>query len=89
MTVHIIKNFAIFLQITSNIYDKKYRAKAFQEIFQRINITKQKQIKGQYTVLNNPNNPIILNNAFNQQAYQFTSHMEIYCKEKHNIFLFI
>ena len=66
-----------------NIKENKNTTKDLQEMFQGLNITKQKQqLKRQYTVPNNPNNNIINDNTFNQQAYPTMSQMETYCKEK-------
>ena len=68
-----------------NIKENKNTTKDLQEMFQGLNITKQKQqLKRQYTVPNNPNNNIINDNTFNQQAYPTMSQMETYCKEKSN-----
>ena len=68
-----------------NIKENKNTTKDLQEMFQGLNITKQKQqLKRQYTVPNNPNNNIINDNTFNQQAYPTISQMETYCKEKSN-----
>ena len=68
-----------------NIKENKNTTKDLQEMFQGLNITKQKQqLKRQYTVPNNPNNNIINDNTFNQQAYPSMSQMETYCKEKSN-----
>ena len=68
-----------------NIKENKNTTKDLQEMFQGLNITKQKQqLKRQYTVPNNPNNNIINDNIFNQQAYPTMSQMDTYCKEKSN-----
>ena len=68
-----------------NIKENKNTTKDLQEMFQGLNITKQKQqLKRQYTVPNNPNNNIINDNTFNQQVYPTMSQMETYCKEKSN-----
>ena len=68
-----------------NIKENKNTTKDLQEMFQGLSITKQKQqLKRQYTVPNNPNNNIINDNTFNQQAYPTMSQMETYCKEKSN-----
>ena len=68
-----------------NIKENKNTTKDLQEMFQGLNITKQKQqLKRQYTVPNNPNNNIINDNTFNAQAYPTMSQMETYCKEKSN-----
>ena len=68
-----------------NIKENKNTTKDLQEMFQGLNITKQKQqLKRQYTVPNNSNNNIINDNTFNQQAYPTMSQMETYCKEKSN-----
>ena len=68
-----------------NIKENKNTTKDLQEMFQGLNITKQKQqLKRQYTVPNNPNNNFINDNTFNQQAYPTMSQMETYCKEKSN-----
>ena len=68
-----------------NIKENKNTTKDLQEMFQGLNITKQKQqLKRQYTVPNNQNNNIINDNTFNQQAYPTMSQMETYCKEKSN-----
>ena len=68
-----------------NIKENKNTTKDLQEMFQGLNITKQKQqLKRQYTVPNNPNNNITNDNTFNAQAYPTMSQMETYCKEKSN-----
>ena len=68
-----------------NIKENKNTTKDLQEMFQGLNITKQKQqLKRQYTVPNNPNKNSINDNTFNQQAYPTMSQMETYCKEKSN-----